>query len=242
MTESRYHRQIQVEGIGPEGQRRIGGARVAVVGVGALGCAVADQLVRAGVRSIRLIDSDTPELSNLTRQVLIDEDDVERKRPKALAAAQKLKRANSEVLVEPRVARFDPETARDLIDGIDLVFDGTDNFETRYLINRVCLERRLPWVFGGVLGMSGMSFPVVPGGPCLCCALGPGPADGRVETTLERGVLLATVSAVASWEVVRGLKIMMGKPVRPNLIVVDLDRESVRCVKIERDPGCPICG
>jgi adenylyltransferase/sulfurtransferase len=242
MSESRYRRQILVEGIGESGQAALGAARVAVVGCGALGCAILDQLARAGVGSLRIIDPDVPELSNLQRQVLIDEDDVAARRPKALAAAGKLARANSEVLLDPRVTSLEEGNAAALLSGVDLVLDGTDNFAARYRINRTCVASGTPWVFGGVLAASGMSFPSLPGGPCLRCALGEEPLDGALPGTAERGVLCAIVQTVASLEVVRALKIITGAPPEPRLAIVDLWAETFRTVAIDRDPACPVCG
>jgi adenylyltransferase/sulfurtransferase len=231
-----------VDGIGKEGQEKIGRARVAVVGVGALGCAISDQITRAGVRSIRLIDYDVPEISNLQRQVLVDEEDVRQRTPKALAASAKLNRANSEVEVEPLVTKFGADNAKDLLENIDFVFDGTDNFATRYLLNQTCFELGLPWFFGGVLGMSGLSFPILPDGPCLQCALGPRLSDDKIPTTSERGVLSSIVATIASIEVTRALRTMVGDPPASNLIVIDLLRESFRVIEIERDETCPVCG
>lgn len=242
MTEARYNRQILVDWVGEKGQEAIRKARIALVGVGALGCAIADQIVRGGVGYLRLIDPDTPEISNLQRQVLIDEEDVKNRTPKALAAAAKLNRANSEVVVEPLVTRMDSKNAKALLSDVDLVLDGTDNFAARYLINGACIELGVPWIFGGVLGASGMSLPVLPGGPCLRCALGPEPTAGSVPTTAEMGVLSSIVAAVASIEVVRAWKIIVGSPPEPKLIVMDLFKESFRVVPIDRDPDCPACG
>ena len=241
MTESRYQRQIIVEGIGEKGQGLIRKARVAIVGVGALGCAIADQLARAGIGYIRLIDSDVPEMSNLQRQVLIDEQDVKNRTPKALAAADKLRRANSEVDVEAHVVRLTSDNAKPLLEGVNLVLDGMDNFEARYIVNSTCLELGVPWIFGGVLGMAGMSLPILPGGPCLHCALGPEPPAGTVPTTAQSGVLSSIVTTIASVEVVRAIKIITGRRLGPNLIVIDLDRESLRAIPIESDPDCPAC-
>jgi adenylyltransferase/sulfurtransferase len=242
VSEARYRRQILVDGIGEDGQAALRAARVAVVGSGALGCAILDQLARAGVGSLRIIDPDLPELSNLQRQVLIDEDDVAARRPKALAAAQKLARANSEVAVDPRVERLGDRNAAELLAGVDLVLDGTDNFAARHLINRTCVQSRTPWIFGGVLAASGMSFPVLPGGPCLRCALGEEPPEGVLPTTAERGVLAAIVQTVASLEVVRAFKILTGAPPEPRLAIVDLWAETMRTVAVDRDPACPVCG
>ena len=131
--------------------------------------------------------------------------------------------------------------ARPLIEDVNLVLDGMDNFETRYIVNRACLELGTPWIFGGVLGMAGMSLPILPGGPCLHCALGPKPPAGTVPTTAELGVLSSIVATIASVEVVRAIKIIIGRQLEPNLIVVDLDRESLRTIPIERNPACPAC-
>ncbi|MDJ0765491.1 MAG: HesA/MoeB/ThiF family protein [Myxococcota bacterium] len=241
MSEPRYNRQIRVTGIGRTGQQRIRKGRVALVGVGALGCAIADQLVRAGIGSIRLIDPDVPELSNIQRQCLIDESDVKKNTPKVQAAADKLSRANSEVAIDPRETMLDDQNASDLLSGVDIVLDGTDNFETRYLINRTCVRAGIPWIFGGVLAMSGMSLPILPGGPCLMCALGPEPPKGSMPTTADHGILACTVATIASLEVMRALKFLVGKPVLPNLVVIDLDRESQRTILVQPDPSCPVC-
>jgi molybdopterin/thiamine biosynthesis adenylyltransferase len=241
MTESRYNRQELVKGVGVEGQRRLREARVAVVGVGALGCAVCDQIVRGGVGYLRLIDPDIPEISNLQRQVLIDERDVERRTPKARAAAAKLTLANSEVDVEAHVDRLDEGNAASLLDGVDLVLDGTDNFAARYLINRTCRQAGTPWIFGGVLGSCGMSFPVLRDGPCLRCALGPEPPVHKTPTTEQMGVLCSIVATIASLEVVRALKLLCGHEVVPELALVDLWNESMRTIAVDRDPRCPVC-
>jgi molybdopterin/thiamine biosynthesis adenylyltransferase len=241
MSEPRYRRQILVEGIGEAGQAALRSARVAGVGSGALGCAILDQLARAGVGTLRIVDPDVPELSNLQRQILIDEDDVAARRPKALAAADKLARANSEVILDPRVERLEPGNAAALLSGVDLVLDGTDNFAARYLINSTCLASGTPWVYGGVLAAGGMSFPVLPGGPCLRCALGEEPPEGALPGTAERGVLCAVVQTVASLEVVRAFRILTGAPPEPRLAIVDLWAETFRTVAVDRDPACPVC-
>jgi molybdopterin-synthase adenylyltransferase len=242
MPETRYNRQMLAAGIGAAGQERIRRTRVALVGAGALGCAIADQLVRAGIGYLRLIDPDTPELSNLQRQVLIDEEDVREQRPKALAATAKLRRANSAVAIDAVVGRIDARNASELLGGVDIVLDGTDNFEARYLIDRTCVASRTPWVFGGVLAWGGMSFPIVPGGPCLTCAIGPEPPSGQVPSTAELGVLCAAVATAASLEVARALKIAVGQAVTPTLVVFDLLAETMRSIAVIRDPACPVCG
>ncbi len=241
MTESRYNRQELVSFVGKAGQEKINAARVAVVGVGALGCVISDQLVRAGIGYIRLIDSDTPEISNIQRQILIDEVNVKAGTPKVEAATEKLRRTNSEVEIEPHKVRMGPDNAEKLLSGVDLVFDGTDNFEARYLINRTLLKLGTPWIFGGVLAATGMSFPVLPGGPCLECVLGEEPPTDAVPTTAEQGVLAPIVATIGSIEVIRGLRFLMGKDLKPQLFTVDLERESTRTVPIEKNPSCPAC-
>ncbi len=151
----RYARQIQFPEFGIEGQEALLRARVVLVGVGALGSHIADSLVRAGVGHLVLADRDFIELNNLQRQALYDEEDIAQNLPKAEAAARKLRRINSTVTIEPRVMDVNYENVEELIAGADLVLDGTDNFEARYLINDACVKHGLPWVYGGVLASYG---------------------------------------------------------------------------------------
>ncbi|HID88696.1 MAG TPA: thiazole biosynthesis adenylyltransferase ThiF, partial [Anaerolineae bacterium] len=147
----RYARQITLSQIGPEGQERLRTASVVLIGCGALGTVIADGLTRAGVGSLRIVDRDVVELNNLQWQVLFDEEDVAQGLPKAIAAARKLARVNSEVQIDPIVADVTPRNVERLIEGANVVVDGTDNFETRYLINDACVKHGLPWVYGGAV-------------------------------------------------------------------------------------------
>lgn len=241
---NRYARQVLLPQIGPEGQARLRASRVAVVGCGALGTVIADGLARAGVGFLRLIDRDVVELHNLQRQVLFDETDVTAGLPKAVAAADKLARINSEVRVEPVVADLAPRNAERLLDGVDLVVDGTDNFETRYLINDVCVKHRRPWVYGAVVATYGMTTTFLPGRTvCFRCMLLKKPAPGTTPTCDTVGVLGAAVNVVASLEVVQALKILTGQAEPdPPLIFVDVWEgiwEALSLRKGER--RCPAC-
>ena len=155
MTMSRYQKQILFAGIGPEGQQRLADSRVLLVGCGALGCVLADTMVRAGVGHLRIVDRDFVELSNLQRQILFDEQDVADHLPKSVAAERRLRRVNSDVMIEPVVADADYSNIAQLADGVSLMLDGTDNFEIRYLINDLSLETGIPWIFTGCTGSVG---------------------------------------------------------------------------------------
>ena len=159
----RYSRQILFAGIGEQGQQHLLDARVAVAGCGALGSFQAGALARAGIGFLRIIDRDYVELSNLQRQWLFDECDVEQGLPKAVAAARKIAAINADVRVEPVVADLTPSNVEDLLGGVDLILDGTDNFETRYLINDFAVERGVPWIYGAAVGSYGIAMPVIPG-------------------------------------------------------------------------------
>lgn len=176
----RHARQILLEGIGPQGQQRLLSARVLLVGCGALGSNVINMLVRAGVGHLTIVDRDYVEINNLARQVLFDETDVARNVPKAIAAAEKCARTNSAVVIEPVVADFNHTNAERLVRDADVVLDGTDNFETRYLINDACVKLGTPWIYGGVVASTGMTVAVLPGStPCFLSM--------RVATLPHRG-------------------------------------------------------
>jgi molybdopterin/thiamine biosynthesis adenylyltransferase len=240
----RYARQVLLPQIGPQGQERMRAASVAVVGCGALGTVIADGLARAGVGSLRLIDRDVVELHNLQRQVLFDEEDVAASLPKAVAAARKLARINSDVRVEPVVADLSPRNAERLLDGVDLVVDGTDNFEARYLINDVCVKHRRPWVHGAVVGTYGVTTTILPGRtPCYRCILLRKPAPGTTPTCDTAGVLGAAVNVIASLEVVQAIKVLTDQvDPTPPLIFVDVWANQWEMVSIRKGDGrCPAC-
>ncbi len=242
--QNRYARQVLLPQIGPEGQERLRAARVAVVGCGALGTVIADGLARAGVGFLRLIDRDVVELHNLQRQVLFDETDVAASLPKAVAAANKLARINSGIRVEPVVADLSPRNAERLLDGVDLVVDGTDNMETRYLVNDVCVKHRRPWVYGAVVATYGMTTTFLPGRTvCFRCILAKKPPPGTMPTCDTVGVLGAAVNVVASLEVVQALKVLTGQvEPDPPLVFVDVWEGLWEVLALRKgERRCPAC-
>ena len=191
--DDRYSRQTQLLEIGMEGQRRLQSSRAVVVGCGALGTVHASLLVRAGVGETVLIDRDFVETSNLQRQWLFDERDAAKATPKAIAAANSLAMANSDVSVIPFVKDLTPANAEALLSPADVILDGTDNFETRYLINDVAVKRSVPWIYGAAVGTAGSFMPVLPGRTaCLACMF-PAAPGSRQPTCDTAGVLNAVI-------------------------------------------------
>jgi adenylyltransferase/sulfurtransferase len=208
----RYSRQVLFEGIGEEGQRRLAGARVAIIGCGALGSAQADALARAGIGSLRIIDRDFVEVSNLQRQSLFDEADAQAALPKAVAAERKLRQINSDVQIEGRIADLVSENAEELLDGFSLFMDGTDNFETRLLLNDVAVKHGRPWVYGAAVGSYGLSMAVVPGQTaCLNCLLERSDQTGLEETCDTVGIINPAVDWVAALQVSQALQLLVGR-------------------------------
>lgn len=240
----RYQRHLAFDRIGAEGQRRLARGSVLVAGCGALGGAAAVLLVRAGVGAVRLADADVVEPSNLPRQILYDEADVGTGVPKVLRAAERLRAANSACRIDPRAERIDAKSIDRLLDGIDVVVDGLDNFATRYVVNDACVRRGIPWVYGGVVGASGVTLTVRPGrGPCLRCVFPEAPPEDAVPTCQSHGVVAPAPVAVAALETVEALKLLLGRDdVRPDLLSLDLWDGTFRAVRVARAPGCPACG
>jgi molybdopterin/thiamine biosynthesis adenylyltransferase len=247
---ARYSRQMLFAPIGVEGQRRLRQASVVLVGCGALGSALADLWVRAGVGALRIIDRDFLELDNLQRQTLFDEHDVAQNLPKAEAAARKLRKINSAVEIEGLVADVNPSNAVALCADADLILDGTDNLETRYLLNDVAVQHDLPWVYAACLGAEGLVLPIVPHqGPCLRCVWEEPPPPGTMPTCDTAGILAATASIVASLAATEAMKIVIGttgaEPSRhAALLVVDVWAGRVRAVNVQSafEAGdCPCC-
>ncbi len=241
----RYSRQILFEGLGEQGQERLLAATAVIAGCGALGSFHAAALARAGVGRIVIIDRDFVESSNLQRQWLFDESDAAQALPKAVAAARKLAAANSGVHVEPRISDLTAENAEDLLLPADIILDGTDNFEARYLINDVAVKHGIPWVYGAAVGSYGLTMPVFPGSSaCLAC-LFPEPPGGEQPTCDTAGILNAAASLIASLQVADALKILAGKSesVEPRLMTADIWKNSFRTVSAkERNPACLACG
>jgi len=243
----RYVRQMRYPPLGEEGQRRLGASRALVCGCGALGSMLANTLVRAGVGSVRIVDRDFVELNNLQRQVLFDEGDVENQVPKAIAAAEKLRLINSGVEVEPIVADVDHTNIEALCEGVDVIVDGTDNFETRFLVNEAAVKLGIPWVYGGCLGAEGQTMAILPGEtPCLHCLITECPPPGTVPTCDTAGILAPVVGVVASIQAIEAIKILSGNrdAVSRHLTVIELWDNHIRQVDVSglrQSADCPTC-
>ncbi len=208
--EERYSRQILFSGIGAEGQRRLGAGRVAIVGCGATGSALASLLGRAGVGLLRIIDRDYVEASNLQRQTLFEEQDAAESLPKAVAAGRRIAAFNSEIVVEARVEDVVPGNVDALLEGIDVILDGTDNFDTRYLVNDYAVKNSKPWIYAAAVGSYGVSLNVLPNQTaCLSCIF-PNAPRGMVETCETSGILNSAVSLVASLAATEAMKMLIG--------------------------------
>jgi molybdopterin-synthase adenylyltransferase len=242
----RYSRQVIFPGIGEEGQRRLLDGRVALVGCGALGTVLANALVRAGVGYLRIVDRDYVELSNLQRQILFDEDDVRDGASKAAAAAAKLTRVNSEATSEPVVEDFGPDNAERLVRDVDLVVDGTDNLETRYILNDVCVKLGKPWVYAAAVASYGVVMPIVPGEtPCLRCVFPQPPPAGGVDTCDTAGVVGPLPGVIGSMAATEAIKLLVGAraDLSQGLLWIDVWHNTIqRAPTTERDPDCPTCG
>jgi molybdopterin-synthase adenylyltransferase len=239
----RYSRQIRFPGIGAAGQQRLLDARVAVVGCGALGSFQAGALARAGIGFLRIIDRDYVELSNLQRQWLFDQCDVEQGLPKAIAATRKIAVINSDIETEPAVVDLTPSNIDDLLGDVGLILDGTDNFETRYLINDYAVSRGRPWVYGAAVGSYGITMPVLPGTTaCLRCVY-PDPPAGAQPTCETAGVLGSITALIASLQVSEALKLLCGVEVSRKITTVDVWSGEIRqLAQPLPDERCPACG
>ncbi|WP_199614789.1 ThiF family adenylyltransferase [Paenibacillus alkalitolerans] len=241
----RYSRQMLFAPIGAAGQERLAQSRVLIVGMGALGTVLAGHLVRSGVGLVRFADRDYVELSNLQRQMLYDEEDARQGYPKAAAAERKLRAINSDVRLEPVVADVTAGNVERLLDGIDLVADGTDNFTTRFLLNDACFKKGIPFVYGGAVSSRGMSAIFVPGRtPCLRCLLEH--EDGSAGQTCDTiGVISPVVDMVASYQAVEAIKYLVGASdaQRRSLVTMDVWRTYYYEMKFPAPRhDCPTCG
>lgn len=245
MTKHRYSRQELFPGIGPEGQGRLRAARVLVVGVGALGSSLAEMMARAGVGELTVVDRDFVEESNLQRQSLFEEADAARGLPKAVAAEARLRRLNSDVVVRGVVADVTASNVTALVGAADLVLDGTDNFETRFLVNDACLSLSVPWIYGACVGAYGLALAVRPGAsPCLRCVLRERPAPGTGETCDTAGVIGPIVHVVAGLQAAEALKLLCGRhdDLLPGLVTVDLWSGLFEVMDLRgQAPSCPAC-
>jgi adenylyltransferase/sulfurtransferase len=245
MMTDRYHRQALLPQIGPTGQEQLSRARVLVVGCGALGTVIAEQLVRAGIGFVRIVDRDVVELSNLQRQTLFDESDAAEGTPKAIAARQRLERINSEVTIDAIVADFFSGNAEELAD-VDLILDGTDNVETRYLLNDLAVKLGVPWIYGACVGMEGRVMTIRPNDTaCLRCLFPEPPGVGELPTCDTAGVLGPLAGIVASMQSTSAIKLLSGNvdAVAREMLVIDLWSNRIHSVDLAhaRRDDCPTC-
>jgi molybdopterin-synthase adenylyltransferase len=243
----RYIRQVRFAPLGEEGQRRLSSGRALICGCGALGSMIANILVRAGVGKVRIVDRDFVELSNLARQALFNEADAAAGMPKAVAAADKLHAINSSVEIEPVVDDVNHVNVERLCDGVDVIVDGTDNFETRFLINDAAVKLRIPWIYGGCVGAEGQTMTILPGEtPCLRCLMETCPPPGSTPTCDTAGILGPIVGLIASIEAMEAIKILSGNrdAVSRHLTVIDLWQSRIKQVDVSRlreQVDCPTC-
>jgi molybdopterin/thiamine biosynthesis adenylyltransferase len=247
LQRSRYARQMRFAPFGVEGQRKLLASTALVVGCGALGSVIANTLARAGVGKLRIVDRDFLELNNLQRQVLYDEDDVAAGLPKAIAAKNRLARINSEIEIDAIVADVDHTNIQRLLAGVNCLIDGTDNFETRFLLNDAAVKLGVPWIYGGCLGAEGQTLTILPGEtPCLRCLMPDPPPPGTSPTCDSAGILATIISVIASLESNEALKILSGhaEAISRTWTVLDLWDNTLRQIKLEqaRAADCPCCG
>lgn len=232
----RYARQILFYGIGSQGQKILMQKNAVLVGCGALGCTSANLLVRSGVKCLKIIDRDYIEESNLQRQSLFDEEDISKNLPKAVAAQKKLQKVNSHVQVESFIADLNPSNIETLLERADIIIDGTDNFETRFLINDYCVKKGIPWIYGACIGSMGLTMNIVPSKtPCLRCILENLPPFGTIETCDTEGIIAPIASMIASIQVAEALKILTDnyEALSEGLLKIDLWRNEIKRLRLE---------
>jgi len=241
--EKRFERQTRFAQLGREGQARLQRSRVLVVGCGALGGSIAQSLARSGVGELVLVDRDIVEISNLPRQVLFSERHAQQRVEKAIAARETLASIGGPTTITALVEHVDADNVERLIEGAHLVLDGTDNLETRYLVNDVCVERKLPWVYGGVVGSGGLVLPILPNrGPCLACIFPEPPPAGVLPTCETAGVLQPAVALVAALQAGLALRILVERDsLVPRLVELDAWDGRVRELNVGRDANCRCC-
>jgi adenylyltransferase/sulfurtransferase len=239
----RYSRQILFPGIGENGQKKLGNSSVAIIGCGALGTVIATILVRAGIGKIKIIDRDFIEYHNLQRQVLFDEDDIRNQLPKAIAAERHLKKVNSSIDIEGVVADVNYTNIERLISGVDLILDGLDNRETRFLINDVSLKHKIPWVYGGAISSFGMTMNIIPNEtPCLRCMWHGTTERGLAMTCDTAGVIAPAPFIIGSLQSTEAIKILIGaENINRDLISIDVWSGDFKHFKIARNSDCSSC-
>ena len=244
--DDRYSRQILFNGIGEDGQRRLLAARVLIVGCGALGSAHSESLARAGAGHLRIVDRDFVEPSNLQRQTMFTESDAEQRLPKAIAAANHLRQINSEIEIEPHILDINHSSIERLIDGCDVVIDGTDNFATRYLINDACVKHNVNWIYGAAVGSYGVTMTIRPHQTaCLRCVFEEAPPAASAPTCDTSGVIMPIINVVSAVQVSEALKLITGKieDLHGSLMQFDVWRNEWRRIGTGRPRACcKTCG
>ncbi len=240
---TRYSRQYIMPEIGKAGQEILLSKKVAVIGLGALGTVAANNLARAGVGNLLLLDRDFVELTNLQRQVIFTEADVENRKPKAAAAKDYLSQVNSDIEIAAVIDDLNYGNIHKYLEGVDLIVDAADNFEVRLLINDYAHEQRIPWVYGAAIGTTGMTMPVVPGEtPCLRCIVEKLPDPGSHPTCETAGVLSTTTGVIGNLETTEAIKILVSSSqVNNGLFTVDLWYNSFDRVELHPRDDCPVC-
>ena len=242
----RYSRQILFGGIGGEGQSRLLNSRALIIGCGALGSAQAEALARAGVGTLRIVDRDFVEFSNLQRQTMFTERDATERLPKAIACARHVREINSDVVVEPEIVDANHSNAERLIQDCDVVLDGTDNFATRYLINDACIKHNVNWIYGAAVGSYGVTMTIRANQtPCLRCVFSEAPPAASAPTCDTAGVIMPIVSMVAAVQVSEALKLLVRQSdsLHNSLMQFDVWRNEWRRISLrERAPDCKTCG
>jgi adenylyltransferase/sulfurtransferase len=247
MNLEKYSRQTLFEPMGKEGQQKLFDSRIAVIGCGALGAVQVEALARAGVGFLRLADRDFVEESNLQRQIMFEETDAAERLPKAIACQRRVRRINSDIDIEAVVTNVDHTNIEEIIADVDVVLDGTDNFETRYLINDACLKREKPWIYGAAVGAYGLTMTIIPHQtPCLRCVIEKLPPPGSSPTCDTVGVILPIVLTVASIQVTEAIKILTGHldQLHHSIIQCDVWQQTVNRIKLGallEKSDCPAC-
>jgi adenylyltransferase/sulfurtransferase len=239
----RYSRQTIFPRIGEAGQARLLKSNAVIIGCGALGCNIANLLVRAGVGKVRIIDRDFIEFHNLQRQVLFDEADIKAGLPKAVAAERHLRKVNSTIEIKGIVADVNFSNIEELCRDADVILDGLDNFETRFLINDFALKYKIPWVYGGAIASNGMTMNIIPGEtPCFRCIYSTVPAPDRTITCETAGIVGMVPAIIGSIQATEAIKILMGAPeINREIILIDVWTDTFDRVKIKPREGCPTC-
>lgn len=239
----RYSRQTICRAIGEEGQKKLAGSSVVIIGCGALGTVTANALVRAGVGRVKIIDRDLIEYHNLQRQILFDEEDVKNNLPKAIAAEKHLRKVNSSVEIDGIVADVHYANIESLIQGADLILDGLDNPETRFLINDAALKHGIPWIYGGAIATYGMTMNIIPGQtPCFRCVFSSPPPPGVIPTCDRAGVISPAPFIIGSLQTAEAMKILTGAgEINRDIIYIDVWQGTFERFRPRFLPDCPAC-